>query len=303
MNLVEQIFQQANAGSANGQGFGQFFAEGVQSGQRQQSLDIQKQQLAMEIAQAPLKQTLLEQDAQMNALKIEQGLRANQEAIEGHSLLAQYSKAMQGANYLPLESGIRVHSQFGLDHPAILNTPEYRESGKQLDERVKQASIEEYRLSLADAAQQRAEAAKLKAQLDAKAKADVMPRLVNVGGVDYINNPKSGHFEPINKTESKSAFISKHLLNFSKDNMVDPKEAAAKLGELYDATIAPQKSVTKPGPSAAATTSTNQPATNPAKSAPPANLRLGTVIMQGGKKYIYQGGDTKDPSSYVEARQ
>lgn len=71
MNLVEQIFAQAQAGAANGAGFGQFLAEGVAQGQRQQQIDVQKQQLALEIAQAPLKQTLLQQDADMNAAKLE----------------------------------------------------------------------------------------------------------------------------------------------------------------------------------------------------------------------------------------
>lgn len=82
MNLVEQIFAQAQAGSANGAGFGQFFAEGVSQGQRQQQIDVQKQQLALEIAQAPLKQTLLQQDAQMNALRIQNGLEARQHELE-----------------------------------------------------------------------------------------------------------------------------------------------------------------------------------------------------------------------------
>lgn len=32
----------------------------------------------------------------------------------------------------------------------------------------------------------------------------------------------------------------------------------------------------------------------------PANLRLGTIVQQGGKKYRYIGGDTNDPNSYAE---
>lgn len=40
MDPVSQILAQSQGGSASGQGFGQFFAEGVQSGQRQQQLNL-----------------------------------------------------------------------------------------------------------------------------------------------------------------------------------------------------------------------------------------------------------------------
>lgn len=309
MNLVDQIFEQAKAGSAQGQGFGQFFAEGVSAGQRQQQLDMQRQELTAKLAQVPLQQTLLQQQADLNALKIEQGLRDNQDAIEGHSLMAQYARVMQGANLLPIESGLRVHSQFGLDHPVVLTNPDYMASGKQLDERVKQADLQEYRLSIADArgatasaAQTRAEADKLKAELEAKGKADVMPKLVNVGGLNYIVNTKTGHFEPVNKTEGKAAFISKHLLNFSKDNMVDPKEAAAKLGELYDSMIAPAARApgVPPAPSAVVPPPTAAPAPAPTAAARPP-LRLGTVVVHNGERYIYRGGPEDDEASFVKA--
>lgn len=82
MNLIDQVFAQQSSGSADGQGFGQFFAQGLAAGQHQQSIDIAKQQLAMELAQMPLKQTLLQQDADMNALKIQNGLRAQQNLID-----------------------------------------------------------------------------------------------------------------------------------------------------------------------------------------------------------------------------
>lgn len=290
MSLVDQIFEQAKLGTAPNPDANPF-AGGLQLGLQQQHLNQQAQELAMEIAQAPLKQTLLQQSAQMNALKIEQGLRDNEDAIEGHSLMAQYSQAMKGANLLPIDVGLRVHSQFGLDHPVVLNNPEYKEAGKELDDRVKQASIESYRLTLADAAQTRAEAAQLKAQLEAKGKAEVMPKLVNVGGLNYIVNSKTGHFEPVNKTESKSAFISKHLLNFSKDNMVDPKEAAAKLGELYDSMIVPASQANPAGTVVPPTaTGAVEPAAPIAAPAVKPSFEIGkTYIDKQGHKAVYRG--------------
>ena len=42
-SLVEQILAQAGAGSAQGEGFGQFALQGMQLGQNQQRLNLLKQ--------------------------------------------------------------------------------------------------------------------------------------------------------------------------------------------------------------------------------------------------------------------
>jgi hypothetical protein len=267
----------------------------------QQEQAIRESQLAMQIARAPLENTLLQQHGELNALSIQSGLLANQRAIDGHSLLTDYAKVMQGANFLPLESGIRVHSQFGLNNPAILNTPEYKEAGKQLDERVKQASIEEYRLTLADAAQARAEALKAKTDYELKAKGDVLPRVIDIGGVPYMYNPGTKKSERLDKTESKSAFIEKRTLQYAKDNMIEPKAAAEQLGKLYDEQIAPLTAGASRG-AAAAPAATAQPQARPAASAPAQRqpLKLGQTVWHNGKPYIYRGGPDSDPSSFVE---
>ena len=81
MSLVDQIFQQAQAGSAEGQGFGQFFTQGVALGQRQQELN-------MELAQLPLKQTLLQQEAALSAAKTEGMLYDRQTVVQTQQQLA-----------------------------------------------------------------------------------------------------------------------------------------------------------------------------------------------------------------------
>jgi len=81
-SLVEQIYMQAQGGSAGGQGFADFLAQGRQTNQRQQQIEAQKQQLAAELAQIPLRQTLMRQDAEMNALKIQDVLEQRQFALE-----------------------------------------------------------------------------------------------------------------------------------------------------------------------------------------------------------------------------
>lgn len=51
---------------------------------------------------------------------------------------------------------------------------------------------------------------------------------------------------------------------------------------------------------AATTTAPPENAPGPAKQGEP--LKLGTKIKQGGKTYVYQGGDVNDPASYVEEK-
>lgn len=63
----------------------------------QQQMEIQKQQFAQELAQAPLKQTLLQQNAQMNALKLEAGLRDQQNLIDTESDFAGLANAVTHA--------------------------------------------------------------------------------------------------------------------------------------------------------------------------------------------------------------
>lgn len=81
MNLVDQIFEQAKLGTAPDVNANPFL-EGRRVGIAQQHADIAKQQLAMEMAQLPLHMTIQQQNADMNALKIQDGLRARQNLID-----------------------------------------------------------------------------------------------------------------------------------------------------------------------------------------------------------------------------
>lgn len=100
MSLVDQIFEQAKLGTAPDPSANPF-AGGLALGLQQQHLDQQKQQLAMEIAQAPLKQTLLQQDAALKAAQTENLLHDRQVAVETQQQLAglagQVSKALSEA--------------------------------------------------------------------------------------------------------------------------------------------------------------------------------------------------------------
>jgi hypothetical protein len=88
-SLVDQILSQSQAASANGQGFGEFYMKGRDQAQRQETINLKKQQLAMQLAQLPLKQTLMQQDAQMNSLKLTDMLEQRQLLIQNEGALQE----------------------------------------------------------------------------------------------------------------------------------------------------------------------------------------------------------------------
>lgn len=87
MSLVDQIFEQAKLGTAPNPDANPF-AGGLQLGLQQQHLNQQAQELAMEIAQAPLKQTLLQQDAAYKQAETEKLLYDRQTVVGTQQELA-----------------------------------------------------------------------------------------------------------------------------------------------------------------------------------------------------------------------
>lgn len=73
-SLIEQIFVQAGAGSADGAGFGDFYAKGKQLGQEQERINLAERQLAQQLAMDALQKTTMLQEQQINAAKIHEML-------------------------------------------------------------------------------------------------------------------------------------------------------------------------------------------------------------------------------------
>lgn len=89
MSLIDQIFEQSKLGTAQDPSANPF-AGGVALGQHQQ-------QINMELATLPLKQTLMQQDAQLNSAKIEQVLSSRQAEIDTEEQLAGLAGRVQHA--------------------------------------------------------------------------------------------------------------------------------------------------------------------------------------------------------------
>jgi hypothetical protein len=68
----------------------------------------------------------------------------------------------------------------------------------------------------------------------------VTPQIVTLSdGTKLINNPKTGHFERLDKTLSRTQFIAQNVTKWMSDFMIDTEgEAADRLGKFYDEHIA-----------------------------------------------------------------
>lgn len=168
MNLVEQIFEQAKLGTAVDPNANPF-ATGVQLGQGQQRIDLEKRRLAEELARAPLERTLLQQKAEAQALEIESGLAANQQRIEGMRAFNNLDKAvgMALSEATPIDA-LAIATKAGTRDRALFSYAPYQAMVKQLESLAAEASRAQYYLDTAAARQTSADAAAARAELAGK---------------------------------------------------------------------------------------------------------------------------------------
>ena len=138
-SLVEQIIAQSQMGSANGAGFGDSFFKGMELGQRQQQVNMQRRQVDQELAQEaalfPLKKVLMEQDAQMGALNIQNGLELRQDRITNEEHLIQLNKNV--ARSFTEADGPETAQQMLFEsltrNPRLISDPRFQELRKMVD--------------------------------------------------------------------------------------------------------------------------------------------------------------------------
>lgn len=112
----------------------------------------------------------------------------------------------------------------------------YDENGNLVPTAVATAAIR------ADAA---TEAARIRA--NAVPGAGVEPQVKVVEGQKFLINPKTGHWEHLEKHLSRPEFIEKHALKWASDNMMTPEAAADALGKFYDASLGGGGTAPAPG--------------------------------------------------------
>jgi hypothetical protein len=70
------------------------------------------------------------------------------------------------------------------------------------------------------------------------------PQVQIIDGKKFLVNPKTGHFEPLDKTVSKKQFIALNTTKWMQEFMIDNEaEAASRLGKFYDEQIADVESL------------------------------------------------------------
>jgi len=166
MNLVDQIFAQANLGTAPDPNANPF-ATGVQLGQNQQRINLAKQQLAQELAMQPLKQTLMQQESEMNAFKLQDYLqqRQNRLDITGNWtwINAEVNDQLAKGD---VQAAQQAYLQAGAQDARLFEDQRYVTLGKRLDTIMEQQTNAQYKAALGEAAQARAESAANRALYD-----------------------------------------------------------------------------------------------------------------------------------------
>lgn len=115
MDPITQMFQQQQGASAEGQGFGQFFVEGVRSGQEQQKINLSKRRLELEEQQQSALLSLQQKAAQ---------LQNQNTGIEIQSKLAQIENFNQQNSAMPAIYQLQIdaaRSEQGYGDPEIIN--------------------------------------------------------------------------------------------------------------------------------------------------------------------------------------
>lgn len=147
MNLVEQIFAQAQIGGHASSG--NPFAEGVQLGQSQQRINLANQQLAQELAQWQVKQTLMQQEQKMNALKLEKGMQERQDYVDSTAQFTNLSNTISPLLKAgKLDEAHNMVLAAGLDNSFLLTDPRYKALTAQMEEMDKTREMIAYRQSM-----------------------------------------------------------------------------------------------------------------------------------------------------------
>ena len=82
MDPIAQIFAQAQGGTAQGQGFGSFFAQGVQASQNQESINLSKRRMQLAEQEQSALLPLQKEAARLNNLQAGLTIETNRKALE-----------------------------------------------------------------------------------------------------------------------------------------------------------------------------------------------------------------------------
>lgn len=172
-NLVEQIFQQAQSGTAQGQHLGDYYFEGKKLRQDQQRINLLERQFAQQAAMQEVSMITERQQQAINAQKLSAYLRGQQAMVN----LSETMGAMGDAS--PIER-LKMHAEAGRRNPDLFLAPEYNQMGEQYTKIAQQDSIQTWRVAQAELAEARAAAATLKAEND-KLRLEQSERRIGLG--------------------------------------------------------------------------------------------------------------------------
>lgn len=164
MNLVDQIFQQAQLGTSQTPNANPFL-EGVQVGQQQQRINLANRQLAAELATLPLKMTQMQQQNELGSLQIEGQLRQRQNYLDStkafNDVANQVSPLLKSGK---IDDAMRTVVAAGLDNNFLLTDPRFQSLSKTVDAMHHEANVMELRKATLALAGRRADIAEFRSK-------------------------------------------------------------------------------------------------------------------------------------------
>lgn len=205
--------------------FAQGYQIGVHTGAQQAAQAFQQQQMALQERKMLMAQQQQEYEDQMNAQLL--NMKAAETARKFQANQAFRARVASGED--PARVLMELAPDMGESPTAILHQQAVRDQARAAMD-FRRANAER----LGGQFQQGLEERKREADLRLQGSAATTPNVQMIGGREFVVNPKTGHFQELDKSVNRTAFIAQNVSKWMGDFGIDEKEAAKRLGDFYD---------------------------------------------------------------------
>lgn len=209
--------------------YAQGYSIGVHAGAQQAAQMFQAQQQAL----AERRQLMAEQQQMVEDQMNEQVLNLKAAETARKFQANQMFRARVASGEDPSRVLMELAPDLGESPASILHNQAIREQ-----QRAMMGFREANAQRLGNQFQQGLAERQREADLRLKDKSPVAPNVQVIGGREFVVNPKTGHFQELNKSVNRNAFIASNISKWMSDFGIDENEAAKRLATFYDSNLA-----------------------------------------------------------------
>lgn len=212
--------------------YAQGYQIGVHVGAQQAAQAFQQQQLALQQRKELMAQQQQAVEDEMNTQVL--NLKAAETARKFQA--NQEFRARVGAGEDPASVLMQLAPDLGESPAAILHNQALRDQQRAMMD-FREANAQR----LGTQFQKSLEERQREADLRLRDKPSVAPNVQVIGGREFVVNPKTGHFQELDKSVNRSSFIAQNVMRLLQTGTVsDENEAAKRLGDFYDKNLQKQ---------------------------------------------------------------